>query len=451
MGKDAGSAPPPVDPNVTANAQTNSNIQTAQEQQRLGMVNTSGPGGSVSYINDPTAPGGYKQITQLGAGSQSIYDLGQQAQAGALGTANDQIGRINTALNQNLTTPNLATGYQGGAPLQTGFDTGGPLQSSFNPGQAVQGSVGPNDFSADRDATAKASYDQATSRLDPQWQTSEDHLDSKLANQGLSANSSASINARDQFGRDKNDAYSSAENAAQATGNAEQQALFNEALQQGGFANSAAAQQYAQNAGQAGFGNQVAAQAYGQNQGAAQFNNAASAQQDATNQSAANFGNMAQQQNFQNTAFAQNLPISQFATLMGNGSAGVQQPSAYSGSSPGVSPTDVLGAYGLNAQGQQNAYNAKVSQTNATNQGTTSALTAAAMAAMYMFSERDLKRDIIKIADRPDGLGVYRFNYKSDPDGYPVRFGVMADEVERVMPDAVKMIDGHKAVDYARI
>jgi len=70
-------------------------------------------------------------------------------------------------------------------------------------------------------------------------------------------------------------------------------------------------------------------------------------------------------------------------------------------------------------------------------------------------SDRRLKQNIIQIGNHPLGFGLYLFDYKPEyrercGDGR--HFGVMADEVEKVMPSAVVPgFDGFKAVNYGRI
>lgn len=72
-----------------------------------------------------------------------------------------------------------------------------------------------------------------------------------------------------------------------------------------------------------------------------------------------------------------------------------------------------------------------------------------------MMSDRALKQDIVRIGTHPAGFGLYLFDYKpefSRSAGYGRQFGVMADEVERVLPKAVVMHpDGYKQVDYAML
>jgi hypothetical protein len=282
VGKSPGKAPPPVQTDKLIGEQTQANKDTAQFQQKLNMVGSSGPGGSVKYINDPTQPGGYTQVTELDAGQQGLYDLGVKAQTGALGTANDQIGRINAALGRELAPPTL------------------------------QSSVGPTDFTADREAITDAIFGRAKSRLDPMWMQAEDRLNTRLSNQGLGANSTAAITAREGFGRDRNDSYEQALTAAILGGSDQQERNFGQAVTQGNFANSA------------------------------------------------------RQQDFQNTAYAQNQPIDQFAALLGTG--GLTMPTGYQGPTHSVNGTDVMGAYGLAEQSKQNAYAQKTANANSKNQ-----------------------------------------------------------------------------------
>jgi hypothetical protein len=67
-------------------------------------------------------------------------------------------------------------------------------------------------------------------------------------------------------------------------------------------------------------------------------------------------------------------------------------------------------------------------------------------------SDRRLKHDIIRIGDHPLGFGLYLFSYRPshrDECGHGRHFGVMADEVEPILPEAISVrADGYKAVNY---
>lgn len=66
-------------------------------------------------------------------------------------------------------------------------------------------------------------------------------------------------------------------------------------------------------------------------------------------------------------------------------------------------------------------------------------------------SERRLKKNILHIGNLSIGVGLYLFDYRkplgAEENGR--QLGVMAEEVERVMPEAVTVsADGFKRVDY---
>jgi hypothetical protein len=68
-------------------------------------------------------------------------------------------------------------------------------------------------------------------------------------------------------------------------------------------------------------------------------------------------------------------------------------------------------------------------------------------------SERRIKENIVRIGDHPLGFGLYLFDYRPEfraQWGHGRQFGVMIDEVEPVMPEAVfGQPDGCKLVDYS--
>lgn len=67
-------------------------------------------------------------------------------------------------------------------------------------------------------------------------------------------------------------------------------------------------------------------------------------------------------------------------------------------------------------------------------------------------SDRRTKTDIEKIGTTPGGHNWYRFRFIHEGPDAPLREGVMADEVEAVMPDAVWTgADGFKRVDYGML
>jgi len=64
-------------------------------------------------------------------------------------------------------------------------------------------------------------------------------------------------------------------------------------------------------------------------------------------------------------------------------------------------------------------------------------------------SERRLKKNIINVGKLKNGLNLYTFDYIDGPSG---QIGVMVDEVEKILPEALgPVIDGIKTVDYSKI
>jgi hypothetical protein len=62
-----------------------------------------------------------------------------------------------------------------------------------------------------------------------------------------------------------------------------------------------------------------------------------------------------------------------------------------------------------------------------------------------MFSDRRLKTDIAKVGETKKGLPIYTYKYKGDDT---TQMGVMAQDVEKKTPKAVKEVGGFKAVNY---
>lgn len=70
-------------------------------------------------------------------------------------------------------------------------------------------------------------------------------------------------------------------------------------------------------------------------------------------------------------------------------------------------------------------------------------------------SDRIAKENITRIGTHPLGIGLYLFDYKPEYRrrwGSGRQFGVIAQEVEAVLPEAVHMDpDGYRTVDYAML
>lgn len=70
-------------------------------------------------------------------------------------------------------------------------------------------------------------------------------------------------------------------------------------------------------------------------------------------------------------------------------------------------------------------------------------------------SDRRTKTNVVRVGQHPLGIGLYVFDYKpafQDRWGKGRRFGVMADEVATVLPEAVRVDgSGYQMVDYGRL
>ncbi|RAK51193.1 tail fiber domain-containing protein [Phenylobacterium soli] len=386
----------------------------------------------MTYAADPNAPGGYSQTTTLSPAEQALYDSTNKIQQGALGVGIDQLGRVSSALGTPLDTsglPQLRYGHNFGEEVNRLAP--GQITTSFDQGQPIQGDVG-GDLNAARQQAIDAVYGQATSRLDPRFSQEENALRTRLANQGLSENSDAYKTALMNFQQGKNDAYNQAQYSAIGAGEDAANSLFGRQVQQGQFHNTAAGQQYTQNQGVAAFGNQAEAQRFGEDKDAA-------ALQLQARIAAAQQNNTARQQALQERAYIQNEPINQLSSLLGMSQ--VSMPTGVQYTPSQVAPTDVLGAYALNQQGQ--IANAQAKQ--AASSGLMGGLFSLGSAAL-MASDARLKTDVRFLRRRKDGVKLYAYRYKW---GGPERVGVIAQELKRVRPDlVVRGADGYLRVNY---
>ena len=70
-------------------------------------------------------------------------------------------------------------------------------------------------------------------------------------------------------------------------------------------------------------------------------------------------------------------------------------------------------------------------------------------------SDKTAKENIVRIGEHPFGLGLYLFDYKVEYRqqwGQGRQFGVMAQEVEALMPEAVCVHpDGYRMVNYGML
>ena len=139
----------------------------------------------------------------------------------------------------------------------------------------------------------------------------------------------------------------------------------------------------------------------------------------------------------------QMTPFNELQALMGGSQ--VQMPQAPQTSPTQVAPTNLAGNVYNSYQGQLGAYNAGLASQNAMYGGL--AQLGGTLGAAALLSDRRLKSEIVRIGTHPRGFGVYSYRIFGEP-----QIGVMADEVEKVLPEAVTTLpSGYKAVYYGRL
>jgi hypothetical protein len=174
----------------------------------------------------------------------------------------------------------------------------------------------------------------------------------------------------------------------------------------------------------------------------------------------------------QNNQFEQGLQQQALGMLGQNYNTGLGVQANAAGMLPGYSTsqyagyTPLLGAqqlagqlpyYGANSLGNiAGLYNGYGTQTGQQPGGWLNGLLGAGASlgsAAIMASDRRLKTNIRKVGEAKDGLGLYEWNWRADPNGPTVR-GVIADEVEKLRPHAfVKgFVNGvYDGVNYAAL
>lgn len=353
-------APEPPDPKETSAASTGTSVSTAIANTMLGNVNQVGPTGSLSYdrtgsydFTDPYTGHTYNlptftATTSLSPEQQQIFDQSQSAQLGLAQVANQQTGRLRDLLSRDFTPEGLPD--RGTVPV------------------------------ADQ-ATRQRIEQALMDRLNPQIDRDRQAMETRLANQGLTAGSRAYGASQDDFSRGVNDARLGAILAG---------------------------------------GDEMARQ-YGLEMGA--FN----AQNDLRAQA------------LQEQMAMRNQPINEITALL-SGSQ-VSMPNFRQNQPSAIPTTDNAGLINQNYQQRYGNYQQQLGNWNS-GLGGLFGLGAAAITA----SDRRLKRDIRAVGNRGP-LTLYEYRYLWD-EPCTVRRGYMAQEVARVVPQAVVRLGRWLGLDY---
>lgn len=392
----------------------------------------------VKGYNVPT----YTATQTLSPSQKAIFDQSQKAQTNLATTAADRSAFLRDYLGKPMNTSGIPAAGSASSltmPNYQKFANGPQLQTQIANAGSIARTYGPADQSYS--TNTKAVEDAMYSRLNPQMDQQRAALETQLANQGIRLGSDAYNNAMSVLNQGQNDQRTS---VLLASGQ-EQSRLADLDAQRAGFQNAAQAQQYGQNANNATFGNTANQQMFAnQNQVTGQNNQL----QDSTlnaQLSRFNAQNQAHTQALNEAYAARAQPLNEISSLLSQSQ--LQQPNFVNPTMPTIPTVDYAGLVNEN-------YNQRLAiaqQQAQASQGILGGLFGLGSSAI-MASDPDMKRDKRKVIDLDDdGTGLWTYNYKTDPKGAPKRLGLMADEVEKVVPDAVsRRPDGYRQVDYGK-
>ena len=427
MGKK--SSPPPPDYSAIAREQGAANKEAGLEQWRLQNSPVSTPYGRRTLVADPNSPSGYRIEETLDPQDQARLDQQRQLMASMLNLGPGAVDYLGTVIGKQVDVGNLP-------PMASGVNTEG-LQYGVNRGNmlydldmsgAPQVSSGENT----RNRVENALTERFNRFMLPKQQQAEAALQNRIANMGGVTSSRAARRMLGDLGEAQANERMNAGFEAIGRGGQEatrefgmdmgrRQQAIQEMLSRAGFVNAAQGQDFEQQLAQGQFRNQAVGQNI-QNM----FQNAGLA-------------NASRAQGLQELLNLRQAPLNELMALLG----GTQ-----------VNPTSFQGAGGASwspapiYQGAQDTYNANVAQANARRAGSANLFNGLfGLGSSFLMSDRRLKRDIEQIGTLRSGLPVYSYTIFGEP-----QVGVMADEAERLFPEAVVTLpSGFKAVNYALI
>lgn len=464
-----GSDPPPApNPQATAAASTSTNVATSVANAFLNNTNQFTPEGELRYdvtgnYNwfDPYTNVNYNiptfTATQIRSPQeQAIQDQNQAAKLNLAGMANAQSARLSDLLANEIDltgAPGAATtgGIAGIPGAQTSFGDVGEVPTTFGDSWDITRDYGPTDnFSADRQRVEESLFN----RLNPQLDRDRANLEQRLSDQGIRYGSQAYASAMDDFNRSVTDTRL----GVTAASGQEQQRMMDMAAQRAGFQNAAQQQQYTQAQGRGAFAQQGQGQAFTQAATRGEFTNAGLAQNLAQQQTLFNAQNMARNQYMNEQYAMRNQPINEISALL-SGSQ-INNPNFVNTPNNQIPTTDVAGLINTRFSQDLDAYKIE-SQNQQAMMGGLFGLAGGLLRGGMMMSDVREKEDIIQVGsvltpsssvrdvDR-DELPLYEYSYRRDPTGGRY-VGPMAQDVEKVRPDAVQTHRGRKYIDTHKI
>ena len=376
---------------------------------------------------------------QQGLGEQqALGNFGNQAALSQFGAGQQGNQAQNAAMAQNYAQAQ-ASAQQGNAAQQQQFNQRVQAGEFGNQAQLASFNANLQNQQAGNQA-ASNNFAQAQAAAQMRNQAAGQNYQQAMGAAGLQ---NQAVAQNFQQGQQANQAYNQAVQQNMAMGLTAAQAQ-----------NQAAQQLYSQLMGSAGFQNQVVQQ----NQQTAlqqqQAQNAAQAQQFNQAMQGAQFGNTAAQQALQQQLSLYNQPLNQISALMSGSQVQMPQFQGYQGANVAAAP--IMAGAQAQDQAAMQRYNAAQSGSNALTSGLFGAAGMALGGPMGgaigqgvagMFSDRRLKSNIERVGTHPLGIGIYEYDIFDRRER-----GVMAQEVEQVMPSAViEHPSGFKMVNYAAL
>lgn len=373
-------------------------------QSKAQQINQSTPFGSLTYGVDPTG-----RTTANYNPSQAFSGLGS-----SLG--NYAQNNLDNSLSMSDIRRNLNAGGASSKAIRTGLtELGNPDNLTANLGNfgSIDTSGLPNinqDFGAQSQQAQDAYFQSGLSLLQPQLDLQRRRTEQKLANQGLPISGEAYSGELNRMDASQGQQLNQLAYGAVDAGNQRQNQLYSQALQGNN-------QLFGQQSTIADLLDRQRQQQYGENQGV--FN--------------------AQAQN-RNQLFGENQNVADFVLRKQFGLADLSNQNAAMARQ--LLQPQQLGVQGVDAAGIINGVNAN---NNALLTGL--AQTGGLLGAAALKSDSRLKENVTHSGEY-NGFPIYEFNYKGEPGRFR---GVMAQDVERIRPEAVVEMNGFKAVRYDMI
>jgi len=411
--------------------------RAALENQLVNQGFTRGTQGFNAQMDEQLRRENDANLAAIMAGGQEQTRMGQlalgrfgaenaaQAQADEQARARGLFGLGATAQNNQA---RLAMQQASNAAQQQEFGQGADRSRLFNEA-AAQNNAGSLAFNAARNAAQQQDFGQQQAR-------------GTFANEALAMNQQARLNEA-------------------ASRNAAQQQDFGQQMSRGMFANEAttgnnqfalsgmdaenAARQAQFNMAMSGeqlrdsrLGNQFQADMAG-----AQLGDSRAARQYEADMNRLSAQQALRQQGLQEQMALRNQPINEIAALMSGGQVTMPQFSQFRPSAMSETP---VGDYVYKSADIEAANYRAQAAAQAQSMGGLFGMGGQLLGGLFAKSDRRVKTDIERIGTLPNGLPVYAYRYKGQAD---FQIGVMAQEVEKLIPWAVVEIDGIKHVNYA--